>query len=226
MKRAKYGQPRGFTLLELILAMAITCMLAMTLYATLRTAFKAQASATSAVESLRSVQVALQMVDRDLSCALPPTGILAGAFYGIPQGSGTDPSDTVEFYAITTGVDDPNDPTRADGMRRIDITLEAAPDGTMSLIRRVQRNLTSLEDLPPDEEILCRNVTSLTYRYFDGTQWTDSWDSTTESDTLPLAVEMTIELAPTGRDTRGYHLTRTFTLPCTVASNLSGSTGQ
>lgn len=225
MIRVKRRQPRGFTLLELILAMAITCMLAMTLYATLRTAFKAQASAMSAVESLRSAQIALQLVGRDVSCALPPTGILAGPFYGIPQGSGTDPSDTVEFYAIATGVDDANDPTRADGIRRIDITIATAPDGTHCLIRRVQRNLTALEDFAPDEEILCRNVASLTCRYFDGTTWTDSWDSTAENDTLPLAVELTIDLMPTGRETRGYHMTRTFTLPCTVASNLSGSTG-
>src|SRR3954471_11122903 len=75
----------GFTLLELILAMAITCMLAMTLYATLRTAFRAQASATGAVEALRVAQVAMQMVGKDLSNALPPTGILAGAFYGMPM---------------------------------------------------------------------------------------------------------------------------------------------
>lgn len=225
MTFAERRQPRGFTLLEMILAMAITCMLALTLYATLRTAFRAQASATGACESLRSAQVALQLVGRDLSSALPPTGILAGPFYGIPLGSGSDPSDTVEFYAITSGVDDPNDPTRADGLRRIDFTLDTAPDGTRCLVRRVQRNLTAMEDFLPDQEVLCRNVANLTCRYFDGTGWLDSWDSTAENDTLPLAVEVTIELSPTGRETRGYRLTRTFTLPCTVASNLSGGSG-
>jgi general secretion pathway protein J len=225
MTRSRGRQSRGFTLLELILAMTITCMLGMTLYATLRTAFRAQTSATDSVEALRSAQIAFQLMGRDISSALPPTGILAGPFYGIPLGSGSDLSDTVEFYAITGGVSDDADPTRADGMRRIDLTLDNGPDGTRCLMRRVQRNLTAMEEFPPDQEILCRNVASFTCRYFDGMSWQDSWDSTAENDTLPLAVELTLELAPTGRNPRGYRLTRTFMLPCSVASNLTGGTG-
>lgn len=218
---------RGFTLLELILAMTITCMLAVTLYATLRTAFRAQASASNSIESLRSGQIAMQLIGKDLTNALPPTGILAGAFYGIPKGSsGSEMSDTIEFYAICSGVDDDNDPTRGDGIWQIDLTIDNGPDGTPCLVRRIQRNLTASEIPDPEEEVLCRNVTSLTCLYYDGTQWIDSWDSTAEQDTLPLAVQVTLELSPTKQNEKGYTLTRTFSLPCTVVSNLNGGAGQ
>jgi hypothetical protein len=57
-------------------------------------------------------------------------------------------------------------------------------------------------------------------------QWTDSWDSTAEQDTLPVAVEVTIELQPSGRSQQhGYRMTRVFNLPCTVPTNLTGGLG-
>jgi type II secretion system protein J len=215
--------------LELILAMALTCMLAMTLYATLRTAFRAQASATGAVEALRSAQIAMEFVGKDLTCALPPTGVMAGAFYGMPMGTPTtdsagDMSDSVEFYAVVSGVEDDTDPTKDDGMKRINYTIAPGPNGEKCLVRRVQGNLTAQEQLPAVDEIICRNVASLSFQYFDGTQWTDTWDSTAEQDTLPLMVEVTIELMPVGNQKQGYRLTRTYGLPCTVAGNLTGGT--
>jgi type II secretion system protein J len=215
-------QRGGFTLLELILAMALTCMLAVTLYAALRLGFRAQASATAGVESLRSAQVALQLIGRDIGGALPPTGILAGAFYGVPRGTGGDTSDMVQFYAISSGVSDPVDQTRQDGIWRIEFAIEPGDGGVPCLVRRVQRNLTSMEEFLPDSEVLCRNVASLTIRYFDGMMWAESWDSTAMQDSLPLAVEVTLELEPAGRAARGYRMVRTFVLPCTDPAKLSG----
>lgn len=44
----------------------------------------------------------------------------------------------------------------------------------------------------PEGELLASEVTGLQFRYFDGVEWLDSWDSTTE-ERLPNAVEVTIE---------------------------------
>jgi type II secretory pathway pseudopilin PulG len=46
-----------------------------------------------------------------------------------------------------------------------------------------------------DSRILAPEVTALTFRYFDGIDWTDSWDSRA-MERLPNAVEVTLELTP------------------------------
>ncbi len=54
-----------------------------------------------------------------------------------------------------------------------------------------------LDQLAAAAQVLAPEVTSVQFRYFDGTQWVQSWDSTAEG-TLPLAVEITLSLLPQG----------------------------
>src|SRR4051812_16816576 len=175
----------GFTLLELILAMAMISMLAVSLYATLRVAFKARESATSGIAPMRSANVALDLLGQDLESALPPTGVLAGAFLGQHLGDVQSSQDTVEFYCV--GSADSLDPPDAAGFRKIDVGLEPSTDGGSSmLVRRITNNLLSPQEIQPAEEVLCRNVRSFSARYYDGTQWYDEWDSTQMGDVLPV----------------------------------------
>ena len=44
-----------------------------------------------------------------------------------------------------------------------------------------------------DEELLAPEVTDIQFRYFDGSEWLDQWDST-EQNGLPVAVEVTVWL--------------------------------
>lgn len=48
-------------------------------------------------------------------------------------------------------------------------------------------------------QVLAPEVTSLSFRYFDGFEWTDSWDSRA-MERLPNAVEVTLELSATGEN--------------------------
>ncbi len=52
----------------------------------------------------------------------------------------------------------------------------------------ISANQENIESLAPE-------VTELGFRYFDGSEWQDSWDSC-ESGTLPVAVEITLVLHP------------------------------
>lgn len=78
----KYGcvarSVRAFTLLELIVALLIVGIIGAAIFSTLRTAFRATASAEEAVEPLQRAAVALDFLSRDLQSALPPAGIPAG----------------------------------------------------------------------------------------------------------------------------------------------------
>jgi type II secretion system protein J len=221
----------GFTLLELILAMAMISMLAVSLYGTLRVAFKARDSATSGIAPMRSANVALDLMGQDLESALPPTGLLAGAFLAQHLGDVQNSQDTIEFYCI--GTSDSLEPPNSAAFRKIDIGLEPSPDGRgYLLIRRITNNLLSPQEVTPDEEILCRNVRSFSLRYYDGTQWYEEWDSTQMGDILPVAVQVDLQIQ-TGTDSQAplYHASRVYSFAChtdqatTSSGTTTGATG-
>ena len=174
-------QPGGFTLLELLVATAMTAVLAGSLYATLHVAFKARRAATAAVEQMRKAELAVELIRAEVESAVVPRGILAGGFLG-----------------------------------------EDATDGAgwLNLLR------TTVEE--PAEEVLCRGVRSLDLKYFDGTDWQDNWDSAARDNTLPLAVEVTLQLVAedgTSTDEGGYWVSRVFQVPCgSVAEGEQGQT--
>ena len=219
----------GFTMLELLVAMAMMGALAVSLYGTLRVAFRARDSATSAVAPVRAAQIAVDLIRTDLESALPPKpGGLAGPFraqFGIE----TPNASTIQFHCAATDpglpASTPGNVTPAaaspfvsGGIRRVELSVAQLPDGTMGLVRRTVHNLPLAVTEPlPQEEIICRGVRTFLLRYFDGLVWQDFWDSDQQLDAIPFAVELMLELerpGATSRDEPTYRVSRIFTLPC------------
>ncbi|MEM7681298.1 MAG: type II secretion system protein GspJ [Planctomycetota bacterium] len=73
---------RAFTLLELILAMLVSLLVAAMLYGALRIGFKAGRSVESAIGAGASARSGLGVVAEDLLGAARPVGILSGGFEG------------------------------------------------------------------------------------------------------------------------------------------------
>ena len=214
----------GFTLLELLVALTMAVILAGSLYTTLRIGFRARTQAESAVEPIRTAELATGLLRADFESALPAKGTLAGAFVGVDNtGDGGLPADTVEFFTVGNPNDElglsaqgANQPgimpgSARPGMnnaapvtalpaeaRKVQIGLvsypAAAGGSEQVLVRRVTTNLLSQVEVEPDEEVLCRGVRSLNLRYYDGLTWQDSWDSTQIDNNIPAAVELVIEL--------------------------------
>src|SRR5438093_1114605 len=67
---------RGFTLLELLLAIALMALISGTLYASLFVGIRAHRSATSTLEAPRSAALAFELLRQDFDGALPPNGVL------------------------------------------------------------------------------------------------------------------------------------------------------
>jgi hypothetical protein len=88
------------------------------------------------------------------------------------------------------------------------------------LVRKITRNLLSPRDVDPEEQVLCRNVTSLNLRYFDGDSWLDTWDSTADANSLPLAMEVEIQVAyqvaggVKTQKNQTRRLVQSFAIPC------------
>jgi hypothetical protein len=228
MSRPARSRRRAFTLMELSLAMGMMAMLALTLYMSLAIALRARDSAAANVGPVRAATVAADLIRQDLESVLPPSGHLAGPFIGnmdssLPGGR----SDTVEFYCVGNDAARVDSPI-AEGIRRVDLLVRTDVKPPV-LVRQVNRNLLAQAEMPPDEEVLCRNVRSFSLRYFDGTLWQDAWDSTTMGDVLPTAVEMTLDIdypQKPGQPPSPYRVIRVIPLACAKpATDTTGTTG-
>jgi type II secretion system protein J len=215
----------AFTLMELILAMALMSLVAGSLYASLSIGFKARRSSESAVEPVRKAEIVMELLSQDIEAALPPTGILAGAFDGIDEkdSAGSD-CDTLSFYS---SANEPEGGEIACDIRKIEFALVTISDtNERVLVRRITTNLLAPKVPEPKEEILCRGVMSFNLRYFDDSDWLDNWDSANQGNLLPQAVEVTLEVERQEKDVSaesGYQSTRVFLIPCSTPASQEGT---
>jgi prepilin-type N-terminal cleavage/methylation domain-containing protein len=222
----------GFTLLELLLAMSLMVMVAACLYGSLHIAFKARESVQNAMDQANAGELGLDLVRQDLSEALPPTGILAGLFTGTDQqGDNGRDADSMDFFTSANSL---TEPAGTCDTIHVNIAMGTDEDGKPALVRNVTANLLAPETPVPTTEVLCRNVQGLNLRYFDGTNWLDSWDSGQENNQLPLAVEVTLEMQPrpgavqpadatSANADQGPVITRVLLPPCAYASSSSSN---
>jgi len=196
---------RGFTLLELLLAMALAAVLSLTLYTSFSTAVKARRTAQNAVRSARAGAVAMDLICHDLESVVPPpaapadgtaaTLTLAGPFEGQHGAGGRGDNDHLLFRTIEAEAnanENLNDPL-AEGVREVEfyIATDTNPPG---LVRRVNRNVLATVQKPGDAELLCRGVRGFSVQYFDGSAWQTDWDPTQNGDVLPYAVRVTLDI--------------------------------
>ena len=181
----------GFTLFELLVALAMSVLIAGVLGASLYTAFHAQARVDRVVNANVGIDAALDSLCADLGDVVPPhsgTGnTLAGPFQGNNQ--------SLSFYACGL---EPGAVVQGN-MRLIQIGVAPAPGGGgVQLVRQVTTNLLATVAATPPPAVLCNHVTSFRISYFDGTNWDESWDSmqTQPANALPLAVRLTLVVTP------------------------------
>ena len=192
----------GFTLLELLLAVAVSAITASVLYAGLAIAFNARQAVTDELHVAGAGRSVLEVIRADLSGAARPVGVLAGPFVGA-SGDGTDGRADDELSFFTNNRLMPAEPLMGELYAvRFGLTDASGPGNSVGtvperwLVREVRSNLLAPSEQTPSVQVLARRVWSLELRYHDGEQWQESWDSTGRGDTLPLAVELTLRLLP------------------------------
>jgi len=206
----------GFTFLEMLLAMGMMSILAGSLYASLHIAFRTRDSAEAQLDPVRTAQLAIELLRQDIESALPPTGILAGEFIG------TDATDELgrdaDTLTLHSSAHNASAGEIASDVRLVEFSFEPTSDGDKPvLLRRITTNLLAPEVPEPEEEVLCRSVLAWNISYYDGYEWLDAWDSTTQGNALPVAVQVTLEIGYPGEDgseEESYRLSRSFILPC------------
>ncbi|MGA2175499.1 MAG: type II secretion system protein GspJ [Verrucomicrobiota bacterium] len=199
MKPPLHPNPaRAFTLLELLLAISIMSIVLVAIHGVFFTAIHLRNATVNAVEAGLPVEQALEVMQHDLANIVASTnGVLIGPLQTTTPTNALPDQIGPDFY--TTGGE-------MDGMvpwgniQKIDYLLSTPTNGVRGpgkdLIRAVTRNLLPLNQPPqPDEQhALLSGVQTLTFLYYDGTQWDPDWD-TTQQTNLPLAIKVRIQMA-------------------------------
>jgi len=210
---------RGFTLLELLLAVLVFSIVLGAIHVVFFSALKLRNKTADAIERSLPLQQTLAIIKRDLANLAPPGGALSGALQSTPTLSTTGGSSGAmnrpsgpQFYTAVGIVDDTAPWSE---IERVSFFLAPATNQTpgMDLYRSVARNLLpALQDSTVDQ-FLMSGVESIAFQYYDGNAWKDTWDSTQADTTtgltnnLPRAIKLELQL---------YNVNRSSGVPAPV----------
>ena len=188
----------AFTLIELLLAVAVMAIVLVAINAVFFSAMRLRQSTTDAVDEALPVQQALSILRRDLAGAMPPNtnGVFSGDFkVGDVSSTGLNQPVDIEL-CTTTGALRADEPW-GDVQR---VTYELKPSGDASapgqdLFRSVTRNLLATIPAQPENQWMMGGVQSIQFSCYDGTQWRKYWDTSMTDTNLPVAVRVSIQLA-------------------------------
>jgi general secretion pathway protein J len=197
----------GFTLLEILIALVVFSIVLLAVnsifYGALRLRNKTNESVTRAVE----IDHALKVIKKDLANILPSGGTMTGSLQtesvgGIGGASSpvlytasgsidqTSPFGNVQKVSYTVGSGGLGYSGGTSGNSR-----PVSSGGGGDLYRNVSRNLLPQTQEDISSELLLSGVQSLTFEFYDGRQWRPSWDSTTETTPMPVAIKVQLILA-------------------------------
>jgi hypothetical protein len=187
----------AFTLLELLLSIGAAALILLAVQSTLFTTLRLQDRMTGALEAAVPLEMAFDVLRRDLQCVVPPkvSGILSGGFRsGNVLSTGISQPVSLELNT-STGTLLAAEPW-AD-IQRVTYSLKPSADGsgTQDLYRGVCRNLLASSTPDSEDQLLLRNVRNLDIQSYDGMAWYPIWDTTDTSSVrtnLPVAVRVRI----------------------------------
>ncbi|MBF0629622.1 MAG: type II secretion system minor pseudopilin GspJ [Magnetococcales bacterium] len=193
----------GFTLLELLVALSVFVVLSVMAYQSLSNLLRTRDIIEEKARDLDELQMFFMILGNDLSQAVARTVVMEdgkrdAAFRGGEQ--------TSTWLTLTrSGRSNPRGEARSE-FQRIAWMFEGG-----ALIRRSWRHLDALGENPHDDETMVQQVLHLEVSFTDDKGgkfplWPKEEDTTVISDTLPRAVEVTLEKQGIGRIRRIFEL--------------------
>jgi len=193
----------GFTLIEMILAVGVAALVLAIIGSVFFAALHLRDVTQAAVDAATPVDQALGVMRRDLQCVVTPTNgtskILSGDFrVGVLTSPGISQPVAIEMFTAT-GVLSDNAPWG--DIQKVTYELRAPADGNApgkDLYRSVTRNILAMTTPDVQDQWLLGGVQKIEFSCFDGSQWSDTWDTTgvtSVNTNLPLAIRVEIQLA-------------------------------
>ena len=191
---AKYprgGPCGGFTLLEILMTLAILAVLATLVYSSFDASVRAMEQVDREVEPYRQVRTILSRMSEEISMAYwtdrntRPDPVFVGRD-GVMEGQ---PWDSLRFTSLShfRYLED----EAASDLTLLEYELAASPEGQTVLLHRSSPNLYRFLEDSDERFILGEGISGLNLRYFDGREWVNLWEAADRKG-LPEGVEIEV----------------------------------
>jgi type II secretion system protein J len=192
----------AFTLLEVVLALAIAAVVLVAVNGLFYSALKLRQRSLDSIEATQPLQRALAIIERDLANLVPSGGTFSGTLQTSPTNLAIRPGLVGPEFRTATGSINDYEPWAE--IQKVSYLLTESSSTNRglghALVRSVVRNLLPAAMDEYEDEWLMDGVETLTFSFYDGTQWWPTWDSTSQTPAFPLAIK--VELQPASLDRR------------------------
>ena len=211
---------RAFTLIEIMVAIAIFMLLVTALYATWVLILKSSVIAQEAAAQVQRERIAIRTIEDSLTCIQSFQASMQ--YYAFTVENGDKPS--LSYVARVPDVFPRNGRFGDFNLRRLNFTVEpaaAAAGGSDAENDLVLRQYPMLMDMDPDEQAtplkLAKNVKSFTVECWDTNklEWADEWDDT---NSIPPMIRVKLTLGGNTTDTGATAPTLVITREIAVPS--------
>ncbi len=175
---------RGFTLLEVLVALALLVILSAALYGTYFSLMRGREIAVVKMEARRELSTTLDQLNRELSAAFYNTNNKRLHFVVEDRDFFGKPASTLDFTFIAPpvgGTLPASDQVRA-------IYTAGEKDKKLTLARQAQDLYMKVDSLPYPQMM---ELEGFLVECYDGNEWVRTWDTVLNS-TLPKAVRVTL----------------------------------
>ena len=188
----------GFTILEVLLALAVVALVMAVIAPAMVGAFRAQRQARRILEPLAQEQAAWDRFRTDLAAATPASGLTDPAFTLALGEAAGHPSSTLTVLVHLPPPMHPNLVVSAPDLGRTAVTwtLQAAEDGRgLAWTRSSQANLLATGTAPaPVPEIVLDHLESLTIEVMTDGAYADTYDSDSRGSVMPPGIRVRYRL--------------------------------
>ncbi len=191
----------GFTLVEVLVAITLLSLVLTTVYGVFTTLSATQKQLRSDSEAYHQARIIFDRFGREIRTCYLDTGNDRSAFASGEDSLGQPYLEFSSTSALTSG-DTPG------GVTRVRYELETDLGETVGTLYRGAQPLFVSDDAVQRQR-MSNQIKTVSWRFYDGSEWQEDWDSTTTRD-LPQSVEM--ELTVHGSNGRDIELMTAFDL--------------
>jgi general secretion pathway protein J len=188
---------RGFTLIEVLIALSLIALVTFFLYETYVSTSRVTEKINGEREDYREIRLTFDQMTRELMSAYqsysPASTPLL--FTGVHDTGENGSIDTLSFYAMSHLhlIEDQPDTD----LTRVTYTLEKPADARWYELMH-EEYPHFLSDGPAEKEVLMEQVKEARFQYYDGTKWLNEWNNGKSPTTaIPAAVKITLVVVHT-----------------------------
>jgi len=196
LARATSRNRRGFTLLEVLVAISIFAVLITAIGSVFYSALRLRNTSIAAIEAQIPIEDAIGTIRHDLANIVAPGDLFCGQLQTVNISNALPGQVGPDFYTSNGELDGL---TPWGNIEKLNYVLAAPTNGPTragkDLYRAITRNLLPVTDQPQPQErqFVIGGVQNVTFQYYDGSSWQPNWD-TTQVTNLPAAIKVQLQM--------------------------------